>query len=98
MVMTEVLMVLLNGTDDVPLHDLHMVDVVKKFEMVGTNFFAQLDAPSGVVAHVIGVVHSAVQQLHIDNDVFLFCNADNLLECCGTILQAGFSVDSSRIT
>ena len=55
-VMADVLVVLPDGGDDVALHDLHVVDVVEQLEPLGAHLLADLDAPRGVVAHVVGVV------------------------------------------
>ena len=45
-VMSKVLMVGLNRADDVPFHDLHVIDVVKQFEMIACDFFAKLNSPA----------------------------------------------------
>ena len=44
-VMAEILVVVLDGANDVSFHDLHVVDVVEQFEMVASDLFAQFDAP-----------------------------------------------------
>ena len=44
-VMAEILVVVLDGANDVSFHDLHVVDVVEQFEMVACDLFAQFDAP-----------------------------------------------------
>ena len=43
-------------SDDIPLHDLHVVDVIEQLEPLRAHPLADLDAPGGVVAHVILVV------------------------------------------
>ena len=39
-VVSEVLMVVLDRADDIPFHDLHVVDVVEEFEMIASDLFA----------------------------------------------------------
>lgn len=45
-VMPEVLMILLNRSNDIPFHDLHMVDVVEQLKVIAGYFLAQFDSPS----------------------------------------------------
>ena len=39
-VVSEVLMVVLDRADDIPFHDLHVVDVIEEFEMIASDLFA----------------------------------------------------------
>jgi len=79
-------MVLPNGADHISLHNLHVVDVVKQFEALGPDLFAELHAPRGAIAKVVVVIHFAVEQLHTERDaVFLRDGSDP-----GEALSAGF--------
>ena len=62
----------LDRGDQVALHDLHVIDVVEQLEPLGADAAADLDAPGGVVALVVLVVHLAVEQLHDHVDLLLF--------------------------
>ena len=79
-VVGDVILVLLQGRDHVLAHDRHVVDVPEDFEAVRADLLAQLDAPRGLVEHVVLVVDRAVQPLHHDRDLLLFGQADDLLE------------------
>ena len=63
--------------DHVPFHDLHVVDVVEQLESLRADALAKLHAPGGMVAHVISVVHLAVEQLHADGDLVFSASAMN---------------------
>src|SRR3989442_3779583 len=58
------LLVALNRADDIPLHDLHVVDVIEKFESLRADPLAQSQAPRSMVAHIILVVNLAVDEFH----------------------------------
>jgi len=64
--------VFLDGTDEVAFHDLHVVDVEEKFDAGGVDGLDDLDAPSGVVAHIVTVVDLAVEEFHADRDAVVF--------------------------
>ena len=49
--------VVLQRADDVPFHDLHVVDIVEEFEAFGADLLAEFHAPSGAIAHVVLVVY-----------------------------------------
>ena len=85
-IMPKVLVILLYRSNDVPFHDLHMVDVVEQFKIIAGDFFAEFDAPRGVVAHVVGMVDSAVQQLHIENNLLLLGHRHDLAKCFRAVL------------
>ncbi len=72
MEVADVLHVLANGSNDVAIHNLHVVNVVQKFDAGRADSLHYIDTPGRVVAHVIFVIHLAVEQLHADGDVFLF--------------------------
>ena len=97
MVVAEVFVIVLNGTDDVSLHDLHVIDVVQQLEVVRTHLFAEFNTPSGIVAHVVGVIDPAIEQLHIEDDIFLFCDADDLFKSRRTILYTRLAIDTACV-
>jgi hypothetical protein len=86
-VVGNILMAVADGANDVAFHDLHVVDVVKQFEVFGADAFDQLDSPFGVVSHVILVVHLAVEQLHADDDFVLFGHWHQAFQTDGTVFQ-----------
>src|ERR1700722_3596309 len=49
------------GTDDIALHDLHMVNVVEEFYPRGAYRMAHARAPGGMVGLVVRVIDLAVQ-------------------------------------
>ena len=65
-----------------------MVDVVQQLEAVGADALAELDAPLRPVAHVILVVHPAVQQLHAHRDAQLLGQRHDALQAHRAIIQA----------
>ena len=69
-----------NGANHVAFHDLHVVDVVEQLEPRRADFLHELDAPGRVIAHVVVVIHLAVEKLHADGDLFLLREADNPLQ------------------
>src|SRR5260370_37614282 len=48
--------VFLDGADEIAFHDLHVVDVVQELDAGGIDGLNDLDAPGGVVAHIVSVV------------------------------------------
>src|SRR5579871_3385111 len=74
MKMANPLDVLSNRLDQIAFHDLHVVDVVKKFYVRRVHFAHNAHAPSRVVAHVIVMIALAVEQLEADRDAMIFRN------------------------
>src|SRR5688572_13747122 len=62
----DVLPVVTDGPDDVPLHDLHMVDVVEELHPRRAHPPHHRYAERGVISLVVWVIHLAVQQLETD--------------------------------
>src|SRR5439155_1640168 len=60
-----------DGTDDVALHDLHVIDVVEQLHAGRAHGLHHRGAEHGVVALIAGMVHLAVQQLHAHGDAVL---------------------------
>lgn len=53
----------MDGADDISLHDLHVINITKQLDSYCANHLANLDAPSSVITLVIGMIHFAVQCL-----------------------------------
>ena len=87
-VMSEVLVMFLNGGDEVALHDLHVIDVVEQLESLRADTLAQLDAPRGLIALVVGVIDAAVEEFHDRQHVVLFADGHHALEADRAILKA----------
>jgi len=64
--------ILLDGADEVAFHDLHVVDVEEKLDAGRVDGLDDLDAPGGVVAHVVVVVDLAVEEFHANGDAVVF--------------------------
>ena len=88
MVVGNVLMVLADDGDQVPFHNLHMVDVVEQFEVLGTDLFAELDTPGAMVTHVIVMISLAVEQLDARGHVVFLGNGHDALGTDHAILEA----------
>jgi hypothetical protein len=74
MKMTEPLDVLLDSANEIPLHDLHVVDVVEKFYPRRVHFLNDAYAPRGVVAHVVFMVDLAVEKFDADRHSMVLGN------------------------
>ena len=68
MVMQEMLVMTLDGSDNVPFHDLHVIDIVQQPDSRRIDLLAHGNSPSGRVALVAVVVHTAIQQLDYEID------------------------------
>ena len=87
-VVADVALVLPDGLDHVPLHDLHVVDVVEEFEVVRADHLGQRRAPLGVVAHVIRVVALTVQQFHLQRHAGFLGEFDHGPQADGAVPHA----------
>src|SRR5688500_11570473 len=63
-IVTDVPAIVADRSDDIALHDLHVVDVVKELESLRAHFLREGDAPWCPVALIIRVIHLRVEQLH----------------------------------
>ncbi len=82
--------VFLNGADEVAFHDLHVIDVEEQFDARGVDGLNDLDAPGGVVAHVVVVIDLAVKQFNADGDAVVFGNFFDAVEAGDGIFGALF--------
>src|ERR1022692_4690061 len=85
----DVLDVVADGADDVAFHDLHVVNVVEQFDARRTHRLNHFDAPAGVVALVVLVVHLAVEQFQANGDAGVFGHFGDALESHDAGVAAG---------
>jgi len=57
-----------NRLDQVPFHDLHVIQIEEQLDVWTRDFFAYLDGPLRVVTHVPRVVTFAVQRFKANSD------------------------------
>jgi len=86
-VVTDVLVVSLNGLNDITLHDLHVIDIVEQFEMGRVDAVAESCAPSGVITLVIGVIDFGVQQFHDKGDAVFLRKGDQWCEASSAVFE-----------
>ncbi len=91
-VVTDVFVKLADSPHAVALHDLHVIDVVEQLEPVRADRLAKLDAPLRVVAHVVLVVHPAVQQFHADRYPALLGQRQDPLQADRAVFQPLFII------
>ena len=96
-VVEQILVIVADRPDDIPLHDLHVVNVVQQPEPLRVDRLAKLHAPVRAVAHVILMVHAAVEQLHHDVHLVLLGNGEDTLQAGGAILQACLVVHAGAV-
>lgn len=96
-VVTEVLMVIADGANDITLHDLHVVDIVEEFEVIGADAFDEFDTPIGAIAHVIFVIDAAVEEFHVEDDVMFFGDGGDFFESLDAVLHSGFAIDTAGV-
>ena len=72
MEMPDIVNVIGDVADEISLHNLHVVDVVKQLRTRRTDTLAHLNAPLRLITLVIGVVDFAVEQLDAEVDALLF--------------------------
>jgi len=88
--MCDVIEVVSNGADHIAFHDLHMVNVVEQLESRGTHLLNQPYTPCRAIAHVIFVIHLAIEQFHANVDALFLCQADDASQTDCAVLQALF--------
>src|ERR1035437_6072394 len=71
-VVVEETVVFANGVADIPVHDLHVKNVIKDFEPFGADSLDKFDAPCDVVSLVVMMRALAVEQLQAESDFTLF--------------------------
>src|SRR5688500_6195629 len=63
-IVTDVVVIVADGPNDIAFHDLHVVDVVQQLETIGADFLRQRDAPRRTVALVVRMIDPGVEKLH----------------------------------
>src|SRR5581483_2351524 len=63
MIMGEVWVILTNGADNIPFHNLHMINVVQQLDAWRVHQLTHLNSPRCFITLVIRVIHLAIQQL-----------------------------------
>jgi len=96
-VMGDVGMVIADGADDVALIDLHMIDVVKQFELGGSDAMDEIDPPGGAIALVVSMVDPAVEEFHHDDDFVLFGDGHDFLQPFCAVLPSCLIVFSATV-
>src|SRR6476646_10869424 len=61
MEMSHTLDIFLDGSHEIAFHNLHVIDVVEKFHAGGIHGGDNFNTPGAVVAHVVVMVHFAVE-------------------------------------
>src|SRR5688572_12594399 len=97
MIMPKILVIVADGTYHISFIDLHMIDIIKQFEVGRSYFFCQFDTPGCFITHIIFMIHFTVQQFHLDNNIIFFCQADDLLQTFNTIVHPGLIIHSLAI-
>ena len=86
MVVPKVVVIFSNGTNDIPFHDLHVIDVIQELEVVGAYLLHQFNTPGRIVAHVVRMIDSAIQQFHMKKYVLLLCYPHYFLGSSGNFV------------
>ena len=82
--------VFLDSPNEVAFHDLHVVDVVEQLDARRIDSLDDLEAPGGVVAHVVVMVHFAVEELDADGDAVVLGDFLDAIQACDGVLGALF--------
>ena len=69
--MADVLRIRLNRTNDIALHDLHVIDVVEELDAWRSDPLHHGDAEGRMIALIVGVIDLAVEELDADGDALL---------------------------
>ena len=90
-------MIVLDGADDIPFHDLHVVNVVEEFEAFRADAPAKFHAPGSMITHVIVMIHLAVEQFHANRHVVLLGQADETFQTRRAVLRPSSSLIPLRL-
>ena len=96
-VMAVPLVVFFDVGDEVALHDLHVVDVVEQLKAGTGQFACQGNAPTDAICHVIGVVHKAVEELHLQYHTVLFGERHQGTQGLCGLLQSLFFAQAAAV-
>ena len=90
--------ILLDGVDQIAFHNLHVVDVVQELHVRRIHLLHHLHTPGGVIAHVILVIHLAIQQFHADGDAVILGNFLDSIQSNDGILRPLLIGETGAIT
>src|SRR6202021_3758495 len=79
-----------NRLDQVPFHDLHVVQIEEQLDVWTRDFFAYLDGPFRAVTHVPRVVTFAVQRFKADSDPMIRGDRPTPFQTGDAVLRALF--------
>ena len=93
-------MKLFDASDQVPLHNLDMVNVEEDFHAFGPDLFADFDGHFDLVAEIIRMafhldVHPRVEHFEAEVDFFLFRMANNLFQALDHVVHPRFIRDAA---
>ena len=91
------LVVLLDVRHQVPLHNLHVVDVVEQFKGRTVQFLGQLHTPSAAVRHIVRVIDDAVEQLHLQHHPVLLGQLDHRQQRLHRLLHPGLLTQPAAV-
>src|SRR5688500_12677419 len=87
MIMANVIFVILDCADHIAFHDLHMVNVIEKFEMITSDLIDKFNTPGSIVTLIIEMIDFAVEQFHHNLNIVLLRVFDNWIKSFGTIFN-----------
>ena len=96
--MTNPLDVLSDGLNQIPFHDLHVVDVIEEFHIRRIDLLDHAYPPRGVVTHVIVMVSLAVEQFHADGHAMIFRNLLDSIQAGDGVLSPLFIGEAGAIS
>src|ERR1700721_1340860 len=70
--MSDPIDVVADRTDDIALHDLHMINVVQQFHARRIDAAHHRNAKGGVITLISRMIDFAVEQFHADSDAMFF--------------------------
>src|SRR5690242_6101779 len=89
--------VFLNGADEIAFHDLHVIDVVEQLDARRVYGLDDLNAPRGVIAHVVVMVDLAVEELEADGDAVILGDFLDAVETGDGVFSALFVGHASAV-
>ena len=77
-----------NVGHDIPLHDLHMINIAEELKARGTQLLAESQTPVAPITLVIGMIDSRIEKLHHQRHIVLFGECQKGFEPPGTVLKS----------
>jgi hypothetical protein len=97
MIMPKVLVAFVDGMNNIPFINLHVVNIVQQLKVFGPQPFTQFNTPCTFVGHIIFVVHLAVEEFHLDDNTFFFRKAHYFFQSFHTIFKPGFIIHAFAV-